>query len=506
MTGTRLPAEVITSRYNFSLSAPGGSYVFNARTGTALWLEGEASAALVAHLCGNPTLFDHGLCDEETALSLHDAGFLTASLEHELLAIRATYWAARREANIAFVINPTMDCNMACYYCFEERTNESLVVEDIAAIVQLAERRLRDSGKTKFHVSWFGGEPMLNLPFLEECSRALQEKCRELGVTYSASIASNGTRWPTDLGAFVAEHKLRECQITFDGLATRHNKTRRLRPEHREGQRTPFDETWDLVGRLGEFARVDVRINVDERNFDDVLPFVKQARAAGWMDKPFPVIIYPAKLFRASEVVDFIRDTELDGQRIEALSSTCFADQNWPKGVEVQTLPAPRASTCGALVQGTETIGPDRRLYRCALQLSEPHRAVGTLTSATPAPAEPARRPKGRVHLPVVADSPASNDQAWWDAFDPTTRPRCSQCSFLPLCWSGCPKKHLENDGWAIAERGTHFRANLRPMIGRLVGARGDFAPLDEADQFRTGAPPPLPSLPGQRREPAGAA
>src|SRR5207248_9209388 len=52
-------------------------------------------------------------------------------------------------------------------------------------------------------------------------------------------------------------------------------------------------------------------------------------------------------------------------------------------------------------------------------------------------------------------------DDLWWQQFDPTGLPTCSRCSFLPICWGGCPKKHLEQDEHAIAEQGAYWRKNL---------------------------------------------
>jgi uncharacterized protein len=61
-------------------------------------------------------------------------------------------------------------------------------------------------------------------------------------------------------------------------------------------------------------------------------------------------------------------------------------------------------------------------------------------------------------------------DAQWWDAFDPTVLPSCSTCSFLPICWGGCPKKHLEGDPHALAEQGLYWRTNLPRLIAKAVG------------------------------------
>ena len=77
-------------------------------------------------------------------------------------------------------------------------------------------------------------------------------------------------------------------------------------------------------------------------------------------------------------------------------------------------------------------------------------------------------------------------DAAFWSEFDPTRAPKCSVCSFLPLCWGGCPKRHLENDVHALDEQSVYWRKNLPQLIAARVGllAPRDFE-FSERDQFR---------------------
>jgi uncharacterized protein len=40
-----------------------------------------------------------------------------------------------------------MDCNLGCYYCYEERSTAVLRIEDVEALVDLARNRLIRSGR-----------------------------------------------------------------------------------------------------------------------------------------------------------------------------------------------------------------------------------------------------------------------------------------------------------------------------------------------------------------------
>jgi uncharacterized protein len=126
-------------------------------------------------------------------------------------------------------------------------------------------------------------------------------------------------------------------------------------------------------------------------------------------------------------------------------------------------------------------IGPDGFTYRCGLQVGEKHRRIERL----------GRKADSRLReLPILTDEDlaAGRDQQFWAEFDPTRQPNCSRCSFLPVCWGGCPKKHLEGDSHALAEQGSYWRRNLPRLVAcnlRLDLVRD--MEFTELDQFRDG-------------------
>ena len=112
--------------------------------------------------------------------------------------------------------------------------------------------------------------------------------------------------------------------------------------------------------------------------------------------------------------------------------------------------PIPKTSVCGALAFDSAVIGADGLEYRCGLQVGETHRAIGRFGSA--------------------GEQENFPDHDWWDTFDPTTLPTCSRCSFLPLCWGGCPKRHLEGSQPDIDSEGRFWRAHLPRLIAAGLG------------------------------------
>jgi uncharacterized protein len=352
----------------------------------------------------------------------------------ELAVIKERYAEARGNAPVVLVVTTTMDCNLGCYYCYESRSSEQQRVSDVDELVASAAERLDRGRKTTLHIDWYGGEPLLNVEFLERASYALQELCRELQVVYHASIVSNGTRWPVDVGDFVARHRLREVQISFDGLRENHDRRRRYRAGYRRAE--------DGVDR-------------------------------GWFDGPYRCKLVVAKLSAYSERSAFMRPHELTPERFDQLQATA-RDLRPPSAQDDQDIvagfPHPRTSVCGALAPDSAVVGADGLEYRCGLQVGETHRAVGRI----------------RQSLPIVGQPQSFADREWWEEFDPTTLPTCSRCSFLPVCWGGCPKRHLDGSRADVDAEGRFWRRNLPGMIA--AGLR-ESIPHDHefsmAEQFR---------------------
>jgi len=227
------------------------------------------------------------------------------------------------------------------------------------------------------------------------------------------------------------------------------------------------------VDQLLDAARVDVRFNVDAGNVTDLEAFINFCKARGWFDRPFPCIFQLARISDYSERSSFMQQAKICEDEFERVRER--ARQLVPlegaldETTARSTYPLPRTSVCAALANDSIVVGADGNRYRCGLQVGEKHRAVEIRHADN--------------HLA------RGSDADWWDEFDPTTRPDCSRCSFLPVCWGGCPKKHLEADRLSLHEQSLFWRKALPQKIAWPFGVAlkaEDFA-FTESDQFRGG-------------------
>jgi uncharacterized protein len=465
---------LVASRYNFRVPIGDGDLLYNANSGAVLKLSGPDAEAVSRTLCGPVTGYGPDSLPDDLRESLQSGGFLVPSGTDEVQGIRERYLEARGVTPFVVTLTTTMNCNLGCYYCYESRTGEQLESDDVGALERWVGDRLRSRRDRSLHVDWYGGEPLLNLEFIDAASIALQEVAQRETARYSASVISNGTAWPVDVGAFVAAHKVRQVQISFDGLQDNHDSRRRYRKDFAPGpDASSFEAAVRLVDQLLDFVRVDVRFNIDRRNQADLMPFVEMADRRGWFSRKFRAVIQPARLASYSDRSAFMRRYELTATEFDTIRGELRTAVRGRAPIEESEVPdgfpVPRTSVCAALARDSFVAGADGLHYRCGLQVGEKHRAVGAWAQRA-LPANPANFP----------------DAAWWDAFEPTAQPTCSRCSFLPICWGGCPKRHLEGDRHALDEQGAYWRTNL----ARLVAARFGVEPLSgfvygQSDQFR---------------------
>ncbi|MDE5551590.1 MAG: radical SAM protein [Muribaculaceae bacterium] len=125
-------------------------------------------------------------------------------------------------------INPTLDCNFKCWYCYENHHCGTLMSEQtIEQVISYIGKTLERIPKLKeFHIGFFGGEPLLGF---DEVVKLLIERAQQLcevrDVVLSLQFTSNGYLLNDEIISFLAKYPV-SFQITLDGDKEQHDKTR----------------------------------------------------------------------------------------------------------------------------------------------------------------------------------------------------------------------------------------------------------------------------------------
>ena len=92
-------------------------------------------------------------------------------------------------------INPTMNCNFKCWYCYETHIKSSKMTKTtIQNVISFCNNIIYENKNLKrFYLSWFGGEPLLQykdvvLPLLIELSSLF----RKNNIKFNSGFTTNG--------------------------------------------------------------------------------------------------------------------------------------------------------------------------------------------------------------------------------------------------------------------------------------------------------------------------
>src|SRR5262245_64673173 len=117
---------------------------------------------------------------------LLDMGLVLEDKAEEQKIFEDWYQARIRERTdiMQVTILPTMACNLACDYCFENEVREGGVMkpETVEKTIAYLKSRVNRVRPETLHVHFFGGAPLLQPETLTQIGKALHEHTSKLGI------------------------------------------------------------------------------------------------------------------------------------------------------------------------------------------------------------------------------------------------------------------------------------------------------------------------------------
>ena len=327
---------------------------------------------------------------------------------------------------VSMTICPTMACNFACPYCFEERGGQPMSSDVQDDVVALAGRMLDASHARMLFISWYGGEPLLAPDVIHALSERLMATADERGVEYRAAVVTNGYLLTAENVSLLESVCVRHAQVTLDGLGPIHDATR-----HLAGGEGSFETIITNLGSQHLPFTVTLRHNVHEGNLaqvDEVERFVEElAERSGnaLIFQPVPVMDNATATRRGSEVELLspphacqVKIRQEAGRFIGARSRRCGASSLWSVGVD----------SCGGLHKCWEMIDKESDRFGVAHDW-DPKDPLGT-----------AAKPQNLMNFVNSAG--------------PVTDPECRECVWLPHCAGGCPNDRVNRERrcWAFKD------------------------------------------------------
>ena len=176
----------------------------------------------------------------------------------------------------------TLQCNFACDYCFQgdhgdyNKHAAKMSLETAARVGEWTEQRLDALEPESFVLTFFGGEPLLNLPVLYYLAERLWRGVRRRAAcAMLINIITNGLLLTPEVVDRLAPFGLNGVKITLDGDRDTHNQMRPLR-----GGQGTFDKIIDNVrqvaGKCRDLDRRQLRRGARSTAIPALLDFLRE--------------------------------------------------------------------------------------------------------------------------------------------------------------------------------------------------------------------------------------
>lgn len=236
--------------------------LFNAYSGKFIALKDQSASLDISDISGiqqsNPLLFDQ----------MKDSGMLVDDdIDEVAMLAELIEETANNDDEFILHINPTLDCNFDCWYCYENHIRGSKMDFGILkATKQLITDIVKSEKVKKFHLGFFGGEPLF---YFKDIAAVLVEhtdtECNQYETDFTVSFTSNGGLLTEKIIAFLANYNC-SFQITLDGGRTDHDNTRFFRDKSGSFDRI----VTNVISLADNRIHVLVRVNYTSKNIESV--------------------------------------------------------------------------------------------------------------------------------------------------------------------------------------------------------------------------------------------
>jgi len=340
-------------------------------------------------------------------------GFIIDKRIDELAVLRRKYQIAKDSPEkLDLVIAPTLRCNFKCAYCFEDTNQTEKMSDDVAsAIISFVESEIKNKPVEQIKVSWYGGEPLLDLNRVLSLGERIQDIAINNGIGIAQGIVTNGYLLSPAVVKKLINSGITHAQVTIDGLEKTHDERRILK----SGEGT-FIKIWNNLAAIskeipdGEFT-ISIRFNTDKENYQDYPSLKTKIDSLGY--KAFQ--LYSAIVEIVESKPDY-QDKCLKPEEFSFFQQTQQGATNFEERLE--ELLEPRPCFCTAEKQSSYVIDPKGNCYNCWNEISVPDNALFNLN-----------QPESMNPLAVSR----------YLGRDPFSEEDCSVCPYLPICSGGCP-------------------------------------------------------------------
>lgn len=404
------------SYYNFiwPLDGKASTLTFNCITGALAEMDQKTLDILNKIETIDVDKLDVG--DKETVKAMEDNGFIVDSCVDEYKILKFRYNNAKYDkSKMNLTIAPTLDCNFRCFYCYQERIPGSITTDIKNAILGFVEESA--GHLDQLNVSWYGGEPMMDIDSILEMSNQFIAMSQQFKFAYQASMITNGFLFDSrNIEKFKMAH-LNDVQITVDGPAEIHNKRRTLLENNSE----TFERIIENIKLLRKAdINVTIRINLDKSNSLAMDQLLDVLVAHGLRD----INVYLGQVKLYTEICKNFENLCLGRKEISDLDFELqiLLQKKGFHPVSNLFYPEVKGSYCCTDHNNSFVINYNGDMYKCWGELGNTERSIGNI-----------------LHFKLDDNKKMLMNYIHWMSWEPFENSECRECKILPVCMGGCP-------------------------------------------------------------------
>ena len=379
--------------------------------------------------------------DRETLTRL---GVLVADRDterDEMLQTFATINSDSRSYSVTATL--TLECNLACPYCFEDPFRGSLTMSEDTADLLVQYLTQRMAAGLDVNVDFYGGEALIRLELLTGIATRLKNAACANGVKFSFNLFSNGVLLTTAVVNRLLPLGLTAVRMTIDGPPDVHNLQRPF-----VSCADSFAIIRDNLRDIHQLVAVDLGGNYTRDNYRRFPELLDLLLAAGIKPSLMKEVSFSPVMPKA------------DGSIAGDLGSACACTaEEWAieaalflrgevikRGFPVAKI---KPSACMIEFANDLVVGYDGSIYKCPVFMGDERMRVGSLAEG-------------------IGNYRESHNLDLWK------NDECLECAYLPLCFGGCRFFSKLKTGSIddVDCRRAMYDASLEQIVRQDVGTR----------------------------------
>lgn len=259
------------SKYNFIETIPEGLIVFNPKISSFIKL---TKSSVIEHFLEIQKQLELDVSDELVAY-LYKTGYIVEDDRDEYAEVRAMIESRcdKSAKYLTLLLYVTEQCNFRCIYCPEDHVNKRFSEENWDSLYRHIEKNVRNGQYEFVRISFFGGEPLLEISsILKFLDRLELLKNEYPEVVFKHEMTTNGYLLTPEIYNKLTRYDVKHYQITIDGFADVHNKTRPL--VNGGGTWERIIENLKYINTKDDNVTINFRANISPLNQDSIQEFM----------------------------------------------------------------------------------------------------------------------------------------------------------------------------------------------------------------------------------------